>query len=54
MAKWLKQKSIDKDNPTFKEALINWIIYDYQAFIVTKGNWFKRMIKAASYHDFIP
>jgi hypothetical protein len=29
MAKWLKQKSIDKDNLTFKEALIDWIIYDY-------------------------
>jgi hypothetical protein len=30
LTKYLKQKKLNKDNnPTFKEALINWIIYDY-------------------------
>jgi len=42
------------DNPLFEEALLDWIVSDYQAFTVTESWWFKRMMRAGGVTNQIP
>lgn len=51
LQKWVNSKD---DNPTFDEALIDWVAFDCQAFTVTESEWFRRMMKAAGCIAFIP
>jgi hypothetical protein len=47
---WLKAEV--KDIPeSFEKGLLNWIVYDCQAFVVTESKWFKRMLRARGYTD---
>ena len=46
MEKWARAVG---DNPTFEEALLDWIVMDSQAFTVVEGDNFKRMIRATGF-----
>ena len=37
------------DNPTFEEALLDWIVMDSQAFTIVEEDNFKRMIHAIGF-----
>jgi len=45
LTKWIETA---EDQPSFEEALLDWIVYTCQPFTVTETKWFKRMMKAAS------
>jgi hypothetical protein len=46
--------SKEADNPTFENALLDWITFTNKPFNVTESKWFTRMIRAAGWKDWIP
>jgi hypothetical protein len=51
LTKWIETA---EDQPSFEEALLDWIVYTCQPFTVTKPTWFRRMMKAVGCTHFIP
>jgi hypothetical protein len=44
----------EDDNPTFEQALLDWITYTNKPFTVAENEWFIRMIRALGCRDWIP
>ena len=42
--------TVEDDNPTVEEALLDWITYSNKPFTVTENPWFIRMLRATGYH----
>ena len=43
-----------QDDPSFEEALLDWITYTNKPFTVTESDWFIRMLKAAGFKGQVP
>lgn len=52
LTKWMRTP--ENQLPQFETALVDWIIADCQAFVVTESDWFRRMMKAAGCEHKIP
>lgn len=44
----------EKDEPTFEDALLDWITYSNQPFTITECEYFPRMLRAVGYQGRIP
>ena len=49
---WLKADV--EELPSFENALLDWIVYDCQAFISTESKWFQRMLLAGGCNSRVP
>ncbi|KAG9241971.1 hypothetical protein BJ878DRAFT_518031, partial [Calycina marina] len=48
------KKEADENTPSFEDALLDWIVYECQAFTTTESPYFTQMLKAGGCIAFIP